>query len=206
MKIPNSRSGFIQFYTFNNKCSFFTFCSHSLLKGTRTKNKRTDSILRNTTHRHNISMLCNIFKKVLIPWITLLNLSIVPTNVQYHCATSIIVQKYWPSRGRFRERFVSGADVSCCVGVADWEWVLTFKAALRSVWKHTDSVAIITALWQQQWTWSGLRMLKWLTCIWYTGLWMEMDGLQWESIDSSFQTDGFHNTKHSEVCIIWKPP
>ena len=29
-----------------------------------------------------------------------------------------------------REHFVSGADVSCCVGVADWECVLTFKTGL----------------------------------------------------------------------------
>ena len=58
--------------------------------------------------------------------------------------------------------------------------------AQRSAWKHTDSVAIITALWQQQWTWSGLRMLK---CIWCTGPWMRMDELKWD------------NTKHSDVCI-----
>ena len=69
-----------------------------------------------------------------------------------------------------REHFVSVADVSCCVGVADWECVVTFKTALRSAWKHSQSLPP----WQQQWTWSGFCMLKWLTCIWYTGLWMEM--------------------------------
>ena len=59
------------------------------------RNKSTDSILRSTTHRrHNISRLRNIFQKFIIPSITLHNLSIVPTNVQYHCETSIIVQKY----------------------------------------------------------------------------------------------------------------
>ena len=59
------------------------------------RNKRTDSILRNTTHRqHNISRLRNIFQKVLMPSITLYNLSIVPTNIQYHCTTYNIVQKY----------------------------------------------------------------------------------------------------------------
>ena len=72
------------------------------------------------------------------------------------------------------EHYVSGAGVSCCVSVADWKCVLTFKSALRSAWKHTDSVAIITVFWQQQCTWKGLCMLKWLTCIWYMGLWMEM--------------------------------
>ena len=63
--------------------------------------------------------------------------------------------------------------------------VSTFKTALWSAWIHTDSFSVITVLWQQ-WTWSGLRMLKWLTCIWYTDLWMEMDELQWKSIDSAF--------------------
>ena len=67
-----------------------------------------------------------------------------------------------------------GSDISCCVGLAEWESVLTFKTALMSALKHTDSVAIITALRQQEWTWNNLRMLKWLTCIWYTGLWMEI--------------------------------
>ena len=62
-----------------------------------------------------------------------------------------------------REHFVSGGDVSCCVGVTDWDCVLTFKTALRPPWKYTDSFAIITALRKLQWTWNGLCVLKWLT-------------------------------------------
>ena len=44
-----------------------------------------------------------------------------------------------------RKHFVSGADVSCCVSVADWECVLTFKTALWWASKYTDSATIITA-------------------------------------------------------------
>ena len=98
------------------------------------------------------------------------------TRGREHRNKYISIRNIWSLKSicNVREHFGSGADVSCCVGVADWECVLTFKTSLMCAWKHTYSVAISSALWQQQWTWSSLRMLKWLTFIWYTGLWMEM--------------------------------
>ena len=56
------------------------------------------------------------------------------TRGRQHQNKYISIRNIWSLKStcNVREHFVSGADVSSCVGVADWECVLTFKTALRT--------------------------------------------------------------------------